>query len=838
MATRTSHKKVDSVDIFALEEERAFDDAFAVFCFFEDLHRAQKSIRQVWKDSVSGRTSLVSATIITQSMVTHMRRAEQELCSQLFPDISPDDSYAALASILVEATIISKGLHPGGGSHVNVTPFDDFIFLPVARTLQKYMNLAALKNKLQWPQSIMPLSIHFSLDSENADTRTAEHKKLMRDDRLLTQLLLDAQLPDQVANGAGKKALNLVPVEEIRPAQEDIFLRTMRPLWFKQELSVTTVVMAQIMLDIHHACGPKVPRFYGQLTHSRKYSSDSFDFQVLADGGIKTGGVNWTHSESGNLSKMHTLLRRIEKPGPSMMKGIMMDVKTTPKIYTWSNTTPEFRKDFREKYGGFDENLRPSSELERQVDEAMNNSEWNFIKPSPDNDFLMTHNPLYSGSAMLKLLLDYHHLGLALANHHMSIFLAAHLYNALRQLKMLKTSWPVMDRIIELHKKAIFANDIPTKTFDMADRLSYRIDAENKRQKRHHLDAKYEFKAPTSIEPLRMILEADVSTQARALFKIEQNLEHQEKTSNEIASISRNLQHGKPQTTPERYVKSLEKVLSPVLDDLSIDYVRLTKKCIALLDRFRTMWNIEIENEQMGIPLFVSDKVGQNTNDLGHLYMCHQAFEEAKAIRENGIYSYRAGDGGDRAVTGMEPDVDCETRHGMGLLTAMKVFKHFLAKEDTDFRFPFKISDVALLEAEAKAAAKSTEGFSAGIREISTGTELLETFAGSTYTVVNFYTDYSRTPVPEAHDFAKLSRKHTVPSLLAFVKANTDDMHDVANRFDLGGVKQGFVCFKEGKQVAVNGKKVTHGRKPLENAVEKLSALAQKRLAEQGKLEG
>lgn len=129
-----------------------------------------------------------------------------------------------------------------------------------------------------------------------------------------------------------------------------------------------------------------------------------------------------------------------------------------------------------------------------------------FIQPSPDNDFAMIHNPLLSGSILLRLMLEYHELGLALANHHLSIFTVAHMYNGLRQLRMLDASWPVMGRIIELHKKAIFANDILTKTSDMADRFSYRIDAYDK-QKRHDAVDRYTFQKPSSIQPLHLLLQ-------------------------------------------------------------------------------------------------------------------------------------------------------------------------------------------------------------------------------------------------------------------------------------------------------------------------------------------
>jgi thioredoxin 1 len=87
--------------------------------------------------------------------------------------------------------------------------------------------------------------------------------------------------------------------------------------------------------------------------------------------------------------------------------------------------------------------------------------------------------------------------------------------------------------------------------------------------------------------------------------------------------------------------------------------------------------------------------------------------------------------------------------------------------------------------------------------------------------------------------FASLARKHAVESILSFVIVNADDMRDESSKYYQDKSKETFVFFKEGKQVAVNGKRAVEGsdKKALTAAVLKLSGLAQKRLAEQNKAE-
>lgn len=75
-----------------------------------------------------------------------------------------------------------------------------------------------------------------------------------------------------------------------------------------------------------------------------------------------------------------------------------------------------------------------------------------------DTQFLLNFNPLYAGTAAFNLALEPEEAGVGLANHHMSIFVTAHLYNALRQQKLIDIRWPTLDRIIALQKGPMFAD--------------------------------------------------------------------------------------------------------------------------------------------------------------------------------------------------------------------------------------------------------------------------------------------------------------------------------------------------------------------------------------------
>jgi len=319
----------------------------------------------------------------------------------------------------------------------------------------------------------------------------------------------------------------------------------------------------------------------------------------------------------------------------------------------------------------------------------------------------------------------------------------------------------------------------------MADRFSYRLNAYNKQTRSVAVD-RYSFQASPSIQPLQLLLDESDSKQARALYQIEQRIEKHSKS--QATAPSKSTHPRKSLTTPSTYTQALESTISPIVSDLSIDYIRLTKSCITLLNQLRQMWNIELQTQNQ--PLQYSPiKEGANTNDMGHLLICRDAFEEAKMVRQQAIYTYRAGDGDVHAAKGkFSNDENHACRHGMGLMVAAKVFKHFLAKNNNgekDFRFPCHVLDMRLLDAEAEAAS-APQGQKVDrwrvVRRAESVADLQKELNSSIYVAVNFYTDY-RAPNHHMRTFyAGLARKNAVPGVLAFWRANADVTREIAGK--------------------------------------------------------
>jgi len=242
----------------------------------------QVQVRKMRVACASGQLSLVAVTVTTQVAVITIRRAEHELSQTLPPERSTNNSYEPLAGLLGTLDLITKGVKPMQGSGVDITPFDDFIYLPVARTLLKFMNSTGTSNEthVQWPASIVPLALNYISEPQKADE--PEHKRLQEEDKILTRMLLDFQIPDTAKKFSDQMPPDM-PISSVDLPLEDACISSLRSIWLSGDLSVTAVFAARLMMDIQDTLGSRLPHLYRQLMHAHKYASDSSAFKKVID---------------------------------------------------------------------------------------------------------------------------------------------------------------------------------------------------------------------------------------------------------------------------------------------------------------------------------------------------------------------------------------------------------------------------------------------------------------------------------------------------------------------------------------------------------------------------
>lgn len=249
--------------------------------------------------------------------------------------------------------------------------------------------------------------------------------------------------------------------------QEDILIKCLRQIWLHRQVNVASVLAAQIMLDIHALCHDQLPSYYRQLLATKQYVHERLESVPHSSGGMEQDGDSRLSDAALNaLEDADELHWRVENTLAVMGKKAHLSQEPPPRVYTWSNDTPEMRK----LRGS--ELERPTFEIEKRLQSIM----LKYIQPNTSDVSGLVGNRFYASTVPLRMTLQYQAVGLRRANMHVSTFLMAHLYNGLQKLNLLRAERPVMEQIMALHKRAIFADATPTTPENMANRLFYRMD--------------------------------------------------------------------------------------------------------------------------------------------------------------------------------------------------------------------------------------------------------------------------------------------------------------------------------------------------------------------------
>ena len=722
-------------------------------------------------------------------------------------------------------SMVAKGVNPLGGEGFRgneVSPFDEFLFLPTARVLFKFGKMAAMnQKKSQWPAPIPPLAFDY-VDGDHDLEGTPEYVKMQEDDTMLCQLLLDLQLPDYLTKYKDE-ILGPLHARLFYNPQEDIFIRCLPPVWLDGHVNMASVLAARIMVDIHNRCRTQFSSYYRQLLSTRQFIFKSLDFRKN-NGGINTGDLTFLDAAFDTLQSSWELLNPVETPTLAVMRRSLMDSNPAPPVYTWANTIPEMRKAMG--WNG----QQPSPEIERRIQQTT----LKFIEPNQSDEFGFVSNPLYSGTVSLRMILQYQTLGLARANMHPSIFYMAHLYNGLRQFNLLEQEWPIMERIIHLHAKALFADAIPTNPDDMIARFCYRMNQAIilKTSK----DDKWHMKPPITTSIVEHILSDDPMERARGLWQMENMFGG---AAHATAAMNNKAPQRRYCSGPS-YVRDLQNTFKTVLDDISIDYIHLFRACNRFLHLILKLYNAEQLQRDMSTFPVPPSTAPEEARDYAFFLMINQIFEDAFLTRKLKPYSYEAGEGETRASRSRIPNVKDPLRYGQWFNVISKVMKKFLGSKSEAFRVPVHSlpqetgEESSLLTGQIKEMLENIDEHKVHLLDKTKDIDAL--LASTTYVVVHFYDDVKKIRTGRISDSAlavhEFAANFSEPGILAFGRFNRMYLRE-ARRYCENSNEEVVIFFKDGKRVAVNGHREIRASssKALKAAVEKLGGLAKKRAA-------
>lgn len=449
--------QTSTVDVYELERQSDVDDAFIIFCFFEDLHRIQETLERIWKEYKDGKCELTIASVTTNLALNLVHRAEEELIASLgSKNYKKPRSYQALSMVIFYEDSFNRGEDPeeklASNDSLRLTPFDESIYLSTARTLMKFQRLMELE--IEYPQPVPPFRFNYISRPELLEL--PETKKMEAEDLLLNQLLMDSTWNDILRPGLKRSRGR-------EPPAEDEFSDSLQKLRKYGEISLWTVFASKIMMDINRILGRDVKRSYQELLVTGSAASKTLDFHVEGDELVPGGGGECWHVKGADLPQtIHDITNFWIKEAPLASVNAMWlanrDPYNEPKSI--DELPPDVRKQVMEqtRAKGFnnDDVLPEHKANAKKLDLRT-------IKPADDPAFAYNHNPLYCGTLAFNVAVDMEIAGLALANHQLTIFAIAHLCNACQQTKNLKGKWPEMDRIIEVHIGQLFSGQLPTK---------------------------------------------------------------------------------------------------------------------------------------------------------------------------------------------------------------------------------------------------------------------------------------------------------------------------------------------------------------------------------------
>lgn len=598
------------VEIYELEDRVDIEHAFIIFCFFEDLHRIQSFIQEVWREYKTNKCDLTVASVTTNLAFNLVRRAEDELIANLDPKrYSKPDSYYALAMTIFYEDSYARGECPekklASNESLRLTPFDDFIYLPTARTLSMFHRMMRLE--VPYPQPMPPF--RFSYIARPELLELPEIKKAEQEHLLLSQILIDSSLTDL-----------LVPMlKEQRGREappEDEFSVGLLKLRQEGEVSAWIVFASKVILDIHEILGADVKRGYQELSQAGAAATKILDFRPKGTELLPGGGLCWQSKDVDVAQDVYDFADFWIKEAPIPSFKAMFAADQKPRSEPQSlHELPQEVQDHLRARGIHNDDVLP--EHQANADKL----ELSLIKPAEDPAFIYNSNPLYCGSLAFNIAIDMEIAGIRLANHHLTIFAVAHLYNALQQANVVRGKWPELDKIIQLHIGQLFAGKLPTKPSECHTRLSVRMGASasdfarNRRTttRPQGLTGKGIKHLPKFTISNTTQMLSDYShhkeAPAKSLARIEAAIQaHIKVNQAQIRKLT------KRHLTPLQFLTHVRAWLPQVMQDAKVDYIRMVRTCHRLLNQVRK----EI-NQRLGFLYPKSED--RDSNDHGLLFM-------------------------------------------------------------------------------------------------------------------------------------------------------------------------------------------------------------------------
>ncbi|KAH9885873.1 hypothetical protein F4778DRAFT_798655 [Xylariomycetidae sp. FL2044] len=449
--------------------------AFVIFSMFEDINRIRTYLRGVWTRFHSGELTQVIATIITTAAIDMVGLAEEgykDIAGAIYAmdaiDIGKRDFLAATETRGSNRTEIEGGPHskplsdkPAINDRFGVSDLDDFMLSTMAKSLY---NLAQLGDKAVGEELVLPQWMLRHYEEQPELLKNERVKQALVQDRFICELWIQMVFEERYRHideypdlAVFQRAGLFRGAACVAFPYSDICTMVMRPLWTTGKVTLQTVFAAQVLWDVYQtSTSSKAQEHTRAAFVDRLKSSFRFSYPPSPDPSV--------------IPPLHL----IASSDTSLHWHTDEEFKINARLFCCQNDleTP-FALGLNQALLRSEKRKEPESRTPVSPEE--NRANLFRVLPNPDVKFAFSANPLHLGTKLLEAVVLAEAAGLCAANNSLSVFAVAHLYHAFRQIGILERDWPEMDRVIELHKKTIFAGVLPKTPHEMAKRIGYRL---------------------------------------------------------------------------------------------------------------------------------------------------------------------------------------------------------------------------------------------------------------------------------------------------------------------------------------------------------------------------
>lgn len=532
----------------------------------------------MWESYKRNVIDLQTAALVTNAALDLVRRAEEDIL-RIAPGLfDKRRSWDTISIIIFYADAFEKGVCPetrmNTSDTLRITPFDDFIYLSVARVLMKfpYVSTAPEEALQGYPLACPPMRFGYISRPELLKEPGMSEKE--EEDRKLSEYIMDRQLWRTV------KTLHAqMTNEDVTPPMDDEFGKCIDKLLSDGAITVATVFAARIYLDIQQSMQNEVSKGFQDLTHTANEIDRIMNLRVRGGGksSLKTllhllwrgvcyeaqpslrlkfssrdashlhtmtqflchetslsftdrsceiawdvagSGERWHDKDTESVMriKLTSMTWILQSPLPVLKQNLLKDFTfrgdpvgldepskgaegrdfasaavfsdqipaqsdtcardkkpippRNPDFSTVSMQIHKVRKGLSEAQ--IEETVRkeliesgrlspdPSDDPRREeYEENARKLQLRPLDPSKELDLIHRTNPIYCGLTAFNLLTDFEIAGINLINWHMTVWPVVHLYNALRQTKLLRDVWPEMEELFGLHMGELFSGQLP-----------------------------------------------------------------------------------------------------------------------------------------------------------------------------------------------------------------------------------------------------------------------------------------------------------------------------------------------------------------------------------------